>query len=82
MENNKKRGFCCGGGGGGMWMEERIGTRMSENRMDQIIATGANMVATACPYCLQMFDDAIKAKQVEEKLKVKDIAEIIAESLP
>ena len=80
MENNKKRGFCCGGGGGGMWMEERIGTRMSENRMDQIIATGADMVATACPYCLQMFDDAIKAKQVEEKLKVKDIAEIIAES--
>lgn len=80
MENNKKRGFCCGGGGGQMWMEERIGTRISENRMDQIIATRADMVATACPYCLQMFDDAIKAKQVEEKLKVKDIAEIIAES--
>jgi Fe-S oxidoreductase len=82
MENNKKRGFCCGGGGGQMWMEERIGTRISENRMDQIIATRADIVATACPYCLQMFDDAIKAKQVEEKLKVKDIAEIIAESLP
>jgi Fe-S oxidoreductase len=78
MENNKKRGFCCGGGGGQMWLEERIGTRISENRMDQIIATRADTVATACPYCLQMFDDAIKAKQVE--VKVKDIAEIIAES--
>lgn len=64
-----------------MWLEERIGTRISENRMDQIIATRADLVATACPYCLQMFDDAIKAKQVEEKLKVKDIAEIIAESV-
>jgi Fe-S oxidoreductase len=81
MENNKKRGFCCGGGGGHMWLEERIGTRISENRMDQIIATRADLVATACPYCLQMFDDAIKAKQVEEKLKVKDIAEIIADSM-
>jgi Fe-S oxidoreductase len=81
MENNKKRGFCCGGGGGRMWLEERIGTHISEDRMDQIIATRADMVATACPYCMQMFDDASKAKQVEEKLKVKDIAEIIAESM-
>jgi len=64
-----------------MWLEERIGTHISEARMDQIIATKADMVATACPYCMQMFDDASKAKQVEEKLKVKDIAEIIAESM-
>ena len=80
IENNKKRGFCCGGGGGRMWMEERIGQRISENRIDQVIATKAQMVATACPYCLQMFNDAIKAKQTEETIKVKDIAEIIAES--
>ena len=80
MENNKKRGFCCGGGGGRLWMEERIGQRISENRIDQVLATKAPVVATACPYCLQMFNDAIKAKQSEESLKVKDIAEIIAES--
>jgi Fe-S oxidoreductase len=49
--------------------------------MDQIIATKADMVATACPYCFQMFDDAAKAKQVEEKLKIKDIAQIVAESM-
>jgi Fe-S oxidoreductase len=80
MENNKKRGFCCGGGGGRLWLEERIGQRISENRIDQVIATKAQLVATACPYCLQMFDDAIKAKQTEGTLKVKDIAELIVES--
>jgi Fe-S oxidoreductase len=80
MEKNKKRGFCCGGGGGKMWMEERIGQRISENRIDQVIVTKAQTVATACPYCLQMFNDAIKAKQTEETLKVKDIAEILVES--
>jgi Fe-S oxidoreductase len=80
MEKNKKRAFCCGGGGGRLWLEERIGQRISENRIDQVIDTKAQMVATACPYCLQMFEDAVKAKQVQETLKVKDIAELIAES--
>jgi Fe-S oxidoreductase len=80
MEKNKKRGFCCGGGGGRMWLEERIGQRISENRIEQVMATKSQLVATACPYCLQMFDDAIKAKQAEETLRVKDIAEIILES--
>jgi Fe-S oxidoreductase len=80
MEMNKKRAFCCGGGGGRLWLEERIGQRISENRIDQVIDTKAQMVATACPYCLQMFEDAVKSKQVQETLKVKDIAELIAES--
>ena len=80
MEKNKKRGFCCGGGGGRLWLEERIGQRISENRIDQVIATKAELVATACPYCLQMFEDAIKTKQAQETLKVKDIAELIFES--
>lgn len=81
MENNKKRGFCCGGGGGRMWLEEKIGTRINENRVEQIISTKANLVASACPFCLQMFDDGIKAKAAEETLKVKDIAEIVLESI-
>jgi Fe-S oxidoreductase len=80
MEKNKKRGFCCGGGGGRLWLEERIGQRISENRIDQVIAVKAQLVATACPYCLQMFGDAIKTKQTEETLKVKDIAELVLES--
>lgn len=80
MEKNKKRGFCCGGGGGRLWLEERTGQRISENRIDQVLETKAQCVATACPYCLQMFNDAIKAKQAEETIRVKDIAEILAES--
>jgi len=80
MERNKERSFCCGGGGGHMWLEERIGQRISEMRIEQALATQAQVVATACPYCLQMFDDAIKARAVEESLKVIDIAELIAQS--
>ena len=62
-------------------MEERIGRRISEMRIDQVVETGAGVVATACPYCLQMFEDAIKAKEVEESLKALDIAELLATQL-
>ncbi|MDH5695390.1 MAG: (Fe-S)-binding protein [Dehalococcoidia bacterium] len=80
MEKNQKMGFCCGGGGGRMWLEERIGKRISEVRIEQAMETKAQVVATACPFCLQMFDDAIKAKAIEESVKVADIAELVAES--
>jgi len=81
MQRSKRNGFCCGAGGGRFWMEERIGTRISEERVEQVMQTGAGMVASACPYCLQMFEDAIKAKEVEETLKARDIAELVAETL-
>jgi len=80
MERNRERGFCCGGGGGHMWLEERIGRRINELRTEQAMETKAQTVITACPFCLQMFDDGIKAKAAEEKLKVMDIAELVAES--
>ena len=80
MADNHKRGFCCGGGGGRMWLEERIGTRISEMRTEQAMTAKAQVIATACPFCLQMFDDAIKAKEAEESLKVMDIVELVAES--
>ena len=64
-----------------MWLEERTGKRINEMRIEQAIDTKANIVATACPYCLQMFEDAIKAKAVEESLRVMDIAEILRESV-
>ena len=81
IARSRQNGFCCGGGGGRFWMEERIGKRISEMRIEQVMDTGANVVASACPYCLQMFEDAIKAKEAEEKLKAQDIAELIASSL-
>lgn len=77
MERNRSNGFCCGGGGGHMWLEERIGRRINELRTEQALATGAEIIITACPFCLQMFEDGIKAKAAEEKIKVMDIAELV-----
>ncbi len=79
MERNREKSFCCGGGGGRMWLEESIGKRISEMRIERAMETEAETVATACPFCLQMFEDAIKAKGEEETLKVKDIAELLVE---
>ncbi|MBA7647811.1 putative iron-sulfur-binding oxidoreductase FadF [subsurface metagenome] len=81
MEQNRERSFCCGGGGGCMWLEESIGQRISEMRIERAIETNAQTVATACPFCLQMFEDAVKAKGAEESLKVMDIAELISFTL-
>ncbi len=80
MTDNHRRGFCCGGGGGRMWLEERIGQRISEIRTEQAMATGTHIITTACPYCLQMFDDAIRAKDAEESLQAMDVAELLAKS--
>ena len=79
MKDNRRRSFCCGGGGGRMWLEESIGRRISEMRIEQAAKTKAQIVATACPFCLQMLDDAIKAKASEDLLKVMDVAELVAE---
>ena len=78
MERNRRRGFCCGGGGGHMWLEEQEGNRINEMRTEQAMDTGAKTIVTACPLCLQMFEDGIKAKAAEEQLKVMDIAELLA----
>ncbi len=80
MERNQERGFCCGAGGGHMWLEESTGRRINEMRTEQAIDAKARIVATACPYCLQMFEDGIKAKDAEESLKVMDVVELVAES--
>ena len=64
-----------------MWLEEDTGQRISEIRLSHAIATQARVIATACPFCLQMFEDAAKAKGVEESLKIKDIAELVVETL-
>jgi Fe-S oxidoreductase len=80
MERNREQGFCCGGGGGHMWLEERIGRRINELRTEQALETKAQIVVTACPFCLQMFDDGIKAIAGEGQLRAMDIAELVANS--
>lgn len=77
MERNRRNSFCCGGGGGRFWMPERIGKRINEERTEEVMKTGAKTVITACPYCLQMFEDAIRTKEAQKSLKALDIAEIM-----
>src|SRR5689334_4014214 len=77
----RERGLCCGGGGGHMWMEVKAAKRVNIIRTEELIASGAGVVATACPFCLAMVDLGRKVKEAEGTLAVKDVSELIAESL-
>ncbi|HCI80822.1 MAG TPA: hypothetical protein DHW02_14150, partial [Ktedonobacter sp.] len=81
MERNRNRSFCCGGGGGRAWMEEKIGKRINQTRINQALETKAEVVAAACPFCITMFEDGIKGVEAEEQIQVEDISEMIARSL-
>ena len=81
MSLNRSKGFCCGGGGGRAWMEENEGRRVSQVRVEQAMAVKPDILASACPFCLTMFEDGVKSKEVADKIKTRDIAEILAESL-
>jgi Fe-S oxidoreductase len=81
MRRNKEQGFCCGAGGGRMWLEEKTGSRINVNRAEEVIESKAKTVCVACPFCMTMLSDGMKAKQRED-IQVKDIAEIVAEALP
>jgi len=81
MERSRFRSFCCGGGGGRMWMEEHIGKRINEMRVEQALAIKSNVIATACPYCLTMIEDGLKAKNKDDSIKVYDIAELIEKAM-
>jgi len=70
---------CCGAGGGGMWLDWPMDERISNVRLEQVLATGAELLAVACPYCLQMFEDTVKSMNL--KLTVKDVSELLVESL-
>ena len=62
-------------------MEEKIGKRVNHERTDQALATGAQIIATGCPFCMTMMSDGVKDLGVDEKMQVKDIAEIVADQL-
>ena len=81
MERTKRGSMCCGGGGGRSFMEERTGKRMSHNRIEQAMAVKPDTIVAACPFCTTMFEDGIKGMNVESTLKVRDFAEVVADSL-
>ncbi len=74
------RGFCCGAGGGQMFMEETEGKRVNLERTEELLDTGAETIASNCPFCMTMLTDGVKDKEVEN-VKVKDIAEILLENI-
>jgi Fe-S oxidoreductase/nitrate reductase gamma subunit len=78
---NRERGLCCGGGGGHMWMEVASRKRVNVIRVEEMLGTEATMVGTACPFCLAMVDLGRKVAGAEDRLGVKDISELVAESL-
>ena len=77
----RDKGFCCGAGGARAFMEEKRGTRISHNRLNEALGTPARGMAVACPFCVTMFEDGVRALDVEERFQVRDLAEIVAESL-
>jgi Fe-S oxidoreductase len=79
MPRHRERGFCCGAGGARMWMEEHLGKRINAERTDEAAATGANVLGVACPFCMVMLDDGAKGKGGE--LEVRDVAQVVAESV-
>lgn len=81
MERSGEKGFCCGAGGGMVWFEERIGKRVNVERTEEALRVKAGVVCTACPFCLSMFEDGIRAKDATEQLKPMDLAELVACSL-
>jgi Fe-S oxidoreductase len=81
MRLNEENSFCCGGGGGQMWMETDADKRINQHRLDDALEVEVDTVATACPYCLLMFDDAIRSKGLGDQIKVMDLSEIIEQQL-
>lgn len=81
MERNRENSLCCGGGGGGLWNEVPTDERFAVLRVQEALETGAEVLAAACPYCIIMFEDAVKTLGKEDELRVVDVAELVHDSL-
>ena len=81
MPESRKKSLCCGGGGGRIWMETVKGERFSDLRIEQAVGVGAEVLVTACPYCITHFEDSRLILEDSESLEVKDITEVIQEAI-
>jgi Fe-S oxidoreductase len=82
MDRSRERSLCCEGGGGRMWLEgTNPGTRLAQSRVKEALDTGAEVLATACPFCLLTLEEAVKHINAEDKIRVMDIAEIAIQAL-
>ena len=81
MERRRERGFCCGAGGGHVWMEESRGRRVNHVRTEQFLETGGDTIRVSCPFCLQMFEEGIGSKGLQNDKSARDLLELLAESL-
>ena len=82
MDRSREKSLCCEGGGGRMWLEgTNPGVRLAQSRIKEALETGAEILATACPFCLLTLEEAVKHLNAEDKIRVMDIAEIAAQAL-
>jgi Fe-S oxidoreductase len=82
LPRNREKSLCCGGGGGGIWSEVDVDKRFSVVRVNEAIEAGAQAIATACPFCMIMLEDGLKAAGIdEEQMRILDVAELLYESI-
>ncbi len=81
MPRSRDRGFCCGAGGARMFMEETVGKRINIERTEEALRLQPRTIATACPFCMTMLADGVKAKEAEGSTQVRDVAEVLCDSL-
>jgi Fe-S oxidoreductase len=85
MDHNRDNTICCGGGGGGMWLDTfykaKGHQRLSDRRVEEAAATGADVLAVSCPYEVPRFEDSLKVLGCDDRMVVRDVMELVAEAL-
>jgi Fe-S oxidoreductase len=82
LDRRRELSLCCAGGGGRIWGEVPMGERFGELRIINAVDQGAEVLATACPYCVNMLTDACKSLDKQDVLEIVELSELLAESLP
>ncbi len=82
MKSHHEQSMCCGAGGGRMWMEEKIGKSINIARTEQALETKAGIIASSCPFCMTMMSDGVKTKDLQDKVRVVDLAELLDQAPP